>query len=318
MLFNGLTPSHHLKILGYQDVDHFRQGLRGASVDFVPLGKVDAPLGQAILSLPGCDVHLLHTFPRIVHAALEGRCTFIMLSMKDSPAAVFNGKEVVQSSLQFARGPVAYRAVEREPGYYAALVFSPLVDNRGWPKADGEFLTVPIFRGIEMRLRELISRMFAAVSQNPDLTSIPGTAAGLTASLLEALDRAFDGYPSANFPGKDRIQDSLRTVRAIDDLVDSGSLGPIYSGDVASKLGVSVRTLTSLMVKINGMSLHRYIRTRRLWMVRRQLLTGDPNQQIKEIALASGFWHLGDFAAKYYSEFGELPSSTQARSQARR
>jgi AraC-like DNA-binding protein len=318
MLFTGLTPSQHLKIFSYQDIDHFRQGLRGASVDFVPLGKVDMPLGQAILSLPGCDVCLLKTFPRIVHAMFEGRCTFIMLSMKDSPAAIFNGKEAVQSSLQFASGPVAYRAVEREPGFYAALVFSPSVENRGWPRADGEFLTVPIFRGVELRLRELISRMFAAVSQDPVLTSIPGAAAGLADSLLEALDRAFDGFPSANFAGKDRIQDRLRAVRSIDDLVDAGSLGSIYSGDVASRLGVSVRTLTSLMVKINGMSLHRYIRTRRLWMVRRQLLTGDPNQQIKEIALANGFWHLGDFAAKYFSEFGELPSSTQARSQAGR
>jgi AraC family ethanolamine operon transcriptional activator len=67
------------------------------------------------------------------------------------------------------------------------------------------------------------------------------------------------------------------------------------------------------MVKANGKSLHRYLRLRRLWAVRRELLKGDPRLQIKEIALNAGFWHLGDFASNYASEFGELPSATQVR-----
>jgi AraC-like DNA-binding protein len=317
MCFSDLVPSRNLQIFRYQDIDHFRQGLRGASVDFIPLANADVPLGQAVLSLPGCDLYLLHTFPRIVHAMYGNPGAFVMLSMRDSPAVIINGREVDRSTLRLAQGPVEYRAIEREPGYYAALAFSPMIEHRGWPETDGEFLTVPISADIRLRLRRMILCLFAVASRKPDIVAMAGVGAGLVDSLLDLLDQAFDGYLSVRSPGKEATQDSLRVLRSIDDLIDSNSLRPIYSEDIASELGVSVRTLTSLMVRTNGMSLHRYIRLRRLWKVRRQLLSGDPRRQIKEIALTNGFWHLGDFAAKYFSQFGELPSSTQSLAQLR-
>ena len=44
------------------------------------------------------------------------------------------------------------------------------------------------------------------------------------------------------------------------------------------------------------MSLHRWLRLRRLWLVRQRLLAGTPS--VKAAALAFGFWHLGDFAIR--------------------
>jgi AraC family ethanolamine operon transcriptional activator len=238
--------------------------------------------------------------------------------MNDSLSAVFNGIEAEPSSLQFATGPAEYRAIEREPGDYAALALSATTGDRGWPETNGEFLTVPVCRELELRLRRLITQLFAAASRDPGLMKNPRAGAGLTDSLLEALDLVFDRYHSIKSARKEAIHHSLQALRIIDDLIDSNSPSAIYSAEIAAKLGVSVRTLSNLMVKTNGMSLHRYIRLRRLWTVRRQLLAGDPGQQIKQIALSNGFWHLGDFAAKYASQFGELPSSTQTLAQLRR
>lgn len=317
MHFAGLVPSQNLRILHHPDIDHFRQGLRGASVDFVPLANVVGPIGQAVLSLPGCELYLLHTFPRIVQAMLESSSAFVILSMKDRPSVIFNGREAEPSSLQFARGRAEYRAVERERGYFAALGFSPAVENCGWPGIHGEFRTIPIPRDLELSLRGTILRVFAAASQDANLTMIPEAATGLVNSVLEVLDRIFDNYLCLKFSRRELVHDSLRALRTVDELLDSNSLRPIYSGEIASKLGVSVRTLSSLMVRAHGMSLHRYIRARRLWKVRRQLLAGEP-RQIKEIALTNGFWHLGDFAARYATQFGELPSSTQVLAQLRR
>jgi AraC-like DNA-binding protein len=59
------------------------------------------------------------------------------------------------------------------------------------------------------------------------------------------------------------------------------------------------------------MSLHRYLRLRRLWLVRRQLLAGADS--VKACALAFGFWHMGDFSHSYRVQFGETPSQTMAR-----
>src|ERR1700742_1784235 len=83
MLFTDLAASQNLQIFRYEDVDHFRQGLRDAGVDFVPLVNFKGLLGQAILALPGCNIFLLRTFPRVVHAMFARRCTFVMFSLQD-------------------------------------------------------------------------------------------------------------------------------------------------------------------------------------------------------------------------------------------
>jgi AraC family ethanolamine operon transcriptional activator len=318
MPFTDLIPSRNLQIFSYEDIDHFRHGFRDANVDIVPLANFNGDLGQAVLSLPGCTVYLLRTFPRIVRSTLVGAGSFFLFSLRDAPAVIFNGKEAPPSSFTFARGPAEYRAVEREPGYYAAIAFASQVEGRGWPETNGEFLTIPFSHEMKLMVRAQIARLFATTSQNPDLNAIPGADIALVESLLETLDLTFAGHPSADAASGKRngTGASLRVLRTIDEFVDANASRPIYSEEIASALGVSVRTLANLMIRSNDMSLQRYLRLRRLWSTRRQLLAGAPHLKIKEVALANGFWHMGDFAARYFRQFGEHPSSTHQRARA--
>jgi AraC family ethanolamine operon transcriptional activator len=87
---------------------------------------------------------------------------------------------------------------------------------------------------------------------------------------------------------------------------------PIYSGELAKQIGVSVRTMHDAVKQYRGMTLHRYLRVRRLWLVRKRLIEGS--QSVKACALAFGFWHMGDFSISYRSQFGETPSETLAGS----
>ena len=122
MFFRSLIASRNLQIFHYEDVDHFRHELQDASVHIVPLANIKSPLGQAVLNLPGCKVYLFRTFPRVVSAGLQGRCTVFMIPMTDAPAMIFNGTEVHPASMQYARGPVEYRAFEKTLGLYAAVI----------------------------------------------------------------------------------------------------------------------------------------------------------------------------------------------------
>jgi AraC family ethanolamine operon transcriptional activator len=80
---------------------------------------------------------------------------------------------------------------------------------------------------------------------------------------------------------------------------------------MARKLGLSVRTLHDVVRRYRGMSLHRYLRLRRLWLVRQRFLAGA--ESVKAVALAFGFWHLSDFSRSYRDQFGEAPSETLER-----
>jgi AraC family ethanolamine operon transcriptional activator len=66
------------------------------------------------------------------------------------------------------------------------------------------------------------------------------------------------------------------------------------------------------------MSLHRYVRLKRLWSVRQQLATGSSTAMIKAVALANGFWHMGEFGSLYRNTFGETPQQTLAAARGRR
>ncbi len=79
----------------------------------------------------------------------------------------------------------------------------------------------------------------------------------------------------------------------------------LYSEDLARHLGTSVRTLQTAMQTVHGMKLHRYIRLKRLWLVRRQLIKALPGTNVRIAAQSNGFWHMGEFSQLYRAAFGE-------------
>ena len=127
-------------------------------------------------------------------------------------------------------------------------------------------------------------------------------------TLLGAVDAISESIVPARWtlcPNDERNFKVFQDIRALlsDDLSQ-----PIYSDEIARKLGLSVRTMHDVARRYRGMSLHRYLRLRRLWLVRQRLLAGADS--VKAVALAFSFWHLGDFSRSYRDQFGETPSQT--------
>jgi AraC-like DNA-binding protein len=76
----------------------------------------------------------------------------------------------------------------------------------------------------------------------------------------------------------------------------------------------SARRLHQAFDATFGISPHRYLKLRRMSMVRAALLSGcGPWRSVKAEALSHGFWHLGQFAQDYRALYGEAPSNTLAR-----
>ncbi|WP_247424661.1 helix-turn-helix domain-containing protein [Bradyrhizobium sp. 139] len=103
-----------------------------------------------------------------------------------------------------------------------------------------------------------------------------------------------------------------KLIAHLDEVIALFGSKPLYSDDLAAALGVSVRTLQAATHAVHGVSLHHYLRLKRLWSVRVQLMTGGDGLTVKAAALGNGFWHLGDFAKSYRLGFRETPSETLA------
>ena len=89
---------------------------------------------------------------------------------------------------------------------------------------------------------------------------------------------------------------------------------PIYSEELCSVLGASASALADAFQASFGISPHRFLKLRRLSMVRAALRPYEGRMPlVKSVALAHGFWHLGLFAHDYRETFGGMPSDTLVR-----
>jgi AraC-type DNA-binding domain-containing proteins len=313
----NLAPSSVLKVFESSDVDEFRSALDSRFIRIVPTQAGPISAMQAVLALPNCEIYLLRTFPRLVDLEIPADRTLVLFSMVGTSDTIINGQQLDYPSLILGRGPTDYRMVEGAPTCVAGIRFDSAMLDRGWPQTERMLVLFRIREPVLIELQFLIRELLVAASSSPSRLSADLARQAAQETVLAALDRAFLDTSLLDLERARSFQKSLHIVNQIEARLSANLGTAIYSDGLASELRISVRTMHSAMLKIRGMSLHRYLRLRRLWAVRRQLLAGGTTLQIKACALSNGFWHLGEFAALYAAQFGEAPSITLARSQQR-
>jgi len=305
---NCEAPALALKIFRYSDVDEFRNAIRGLNFEFTPfVRRISAE--QTILSLPGFDVNLTRAFPRVVDAQLIENCTAIGFTMDDLDVPVrFNGTQRARPVVVIGSGGAAYTTIEEVQRLIASVVFRPEVTDRGWPNAALTFKIFETTAASLNRLRGVVREVLAAAMDPIDPADGPLKAVAMRESLLGAVDAALDSVVPARWTLRPNDERNFKIFQDIRALLSDDLSQPIYSEEIARELGLSVRTMHDVVRRYRGMSLHRYLRLRRLWLVRQRLLAGADS--VKAVALAFGFWHLSDFSRSYRDQFGETPSQT--------
>jgi AraC-like DNA-binding protein len=87
--------------------------------------------------------------------------------------------------------------------------------------------------------------------------------------------------------------------------------------DICHAAQVSQRTLEYAFVERFGLTPNTFLTAYRLNATRRELHAADPTEvKVADIGNRWGFWHMGQFAASYRNQFGELPSETLRRASA--
>lgn len=305
-------PQHpRPQIFRFSDIDQFRSAVRCLNVDFTPLVRTIAA-EQIVLNLDGCDVNYTKSFPRIVDGQVKADCTAIGFTMDEGLPIRFNGVERDRSVVVIGSNGAVYSAVERVERRYASIVFTPAIIDRGWPEASSNFNMLETSPVAHQRLRDLVVHALAAARQFDQSTDMPAVSAAVREAMLAGVDAVFADVIPTKWASRANSTRQFRTFQDIRAVLAANLARPVYSEELAQQVGVSVRSMHDAILRYRGMSLHRYLRLRRLWLVRRQLLEGTA-ESVKAIALAFGFWHLGDFSASYRRQFGETPSETLAR-----
>ena len=143
----------------------------------------------------------------------------------------------------------------------------------------------------------------------------PGTAPGAEAArgLEQQLTDALIECLSINAIERDSAprRRHAQLMAQLEALVRTDSAGRLSVAEIVSDLGVADRTLRTCCQEYLNMGPGRYLRARRMQLVRRALRRADPSgTSVAQIARRYGFAELGRFAASYRARFGELPSAT--------
>jgi AraC family ethanolamine operon transcriptional activator len=304
------TPLLAAKTFRFTDADEFRSWVRHINMEVTPLARTFAA-EQVILNLQDFAVNLIKSFPRIADVELASNCTAVGFSMDDGVPVRFNGLERDQSVIAIGHNGAAYSAVARTERQYVSIIFRPAIDERGWPESGPNFSVHQTSSVAHQRLRALVNEILLVSRTVTDPRHAALVSAAIKESVLAGIDAAFAEVVAAKSTSRANSARQFKIFQDIRELLAANISNPVYSGELAKQLGISVRSIHDAVLRYSGMSLHRYLRLRRLWLVRRQLLAGA--ETVKACALAFGFWHMGDFSHSYRFQFGETPSETLAK-----
>lgn len=167
------TPGLAPRVFRFSDVDEFRSSIRGLNVEFTPFVRRIAA-EQLILHLPGCDVNVTRTFPRVVDGQLVANCTAIGFAMDDHDVPIrFNGAQRDRAVVVIGSNGSAYNAIEEVQRHIASVVFRPEVTDRGWPETRSNFRIFETSIPALHRLRRVVTEVIAAASVPTDPAEVP-------------------------------------------------------------------------------------------------------------------------------------------------
>lgn len=103
----------------------------------------------------------------------------------------------------------------------------------------------------------------------------------------------------------------LASMRRAIDFIQSHSREVCTITDVCRASATTSRTLERVFREELGVTPKKYMKLVKLMGVRRDISQHNQEENIRDIALSWGFWHMSQFAQDYKIHFGELPSQTQ-------
>jgi len=161
------------------------------------------------------------------------------------------------------------------------------------------------------RLRRWILRSLAAVVENPALLHNHELTENAEIEVSDLIIRALT--TGRIDPEHHRSARPRRLVDHAVRLAHDNARDIKSVADLSQESGASIRTLRRGFQERFGVSPKTYLLAQRLTGARRELRSATQRTLVTDVANNWGFWHMGQFAADFRRQFGELPSDVLRR-----
>jgi AraC family ethanolamine operon transcriptional activator len=308
----GLAAMPLATTLVFHTAEDFAAALQSADVEYVSLatGRFQARL--TLLDLPGLRLQRAIDAPHLTRGSIAPGELVLLMPLGPTAAATVNGRPIgADDAYLLGPGSDIFAATSSELAWAGLSLTVEAAEALGIAvPAPGQFRRLPGLLARHLALLPGVRSMLSAGEGGGAVARGSAAAAGLAEDARALLASVLGGgLPEA---GPQRaVQRHLRLVRQADEVLRGNLARPPRTGAICDALAVPERTLRAAFEAVHGISLHAYLRLRRLDLVRASLLrTPLRPGRVKAAALSHGFWHLGRFAAEYQARFGESPSCT--------
>ena len=306
-----------------RDIDELNQAAAGWQVDFQQLDR--GSFKCDLIQVSTADVLLSHAaFDRKIDqqgAAPAGSFTFAV-PKPEAPRIVWRSRVLPPGSMIIYRPGSEIDGASR-PGFEVATVSIARDVLEAACCAAGRSDLIDIANRVDLVTPNpaVLARLLAAMRltarlavESPNGVAAPPT---VTDSLSALTTLALESLASSRPAPAYRIhRDRTRALRRALEYIHDHREQSITIRSLCDAVGVSERTLQYVFRDKFDVSPKQFVMSRRLNGARRDLRRVGPPVKISDVANRWGFWHMGQFAADYRRQFGELPSETLQRKSA--
>ena len=312
----------HVAQLSCNSFGEFAEATSGWALDWRQLDR--GPLSARLLQVATPSVLVTQfLFSRKFHqrgTSPPGMRTFGIVGAHSSPVE-WNGREGSKNQIEVFPATDEYECVSH-PKFRADGVSIPedrirsVAETLGLPDPLERLQEGPGFVKSDPRRMEALRRsldgLYSAVSANRDVPLNEMACSEIEFEIHSALVVALATGLETNMQSPHPTLRSRALRLAMEFIEEQADCAPTIK-DICRASGASYRTLNYAFLDRFGVAPKQYLQAVRLDGVRKDLRRDEPDVTVSNIANKWGFWHMGQFAADYKRQFGELPSETLRR-----
>ncbi len=300
----------------FTDPDDYQAGFRGAAIHLVLTCRGDFRARLTWVELP--SLLLLRgdeNLPRIACVSAGPARVCVAFPIGDDPPTLLGGVELQSGDIVFLNAGARIHQRTGGPSCWAFISFVPEHLRQGVKALGGlDVLSTPATRVIRLPaiavagLRHLHAKA-CHLAETTAKIAHPRVLCALEQKMTRMLaDCLMVGVAHC---GPVINTQHARIMNWFEELLDAKFDRQLRTSEICASVGVPERTLRQCSAEFLRMSPSRYMRLRRLNLVRAALRRADPAvATVAGTARGYGFSELGRFAGVYRSVFGESPSTT--------
>jgi AraC family ethanolamine operon transcriptional activator len=293
----------------------------GVFFQLLPLGNGPFEVSLTTIRLGDVTLHVGHTSACMGFAKTAPDAAVLQLPLENVDSLVVNGVTCRPGIVgTYGSGAEMLRTNPRSSAHAAIILPFGLVETLVEPPAASQLCRPGGHALLQAsppswgRAERLLRAVGEAAATIPQIFDAEQPRRALREALLHAAHDLVAGEQEAEIRMPRSSKARRHIVVAADAYLHAHKGRPIYTEELCDALGVSASSLAEAFRAIFCISPHRFLKLRRLNMVRAALRSREGAAPlVKSVALSHGFWHLGQFAHDYRATFGESPSETLGR-----